>query len=175
MRHIRLLPLVLSVSLTPALHAQGQQAAAAPSRADSLRGGYGPFRANNDLTFYHLDIRVDPARKYISGKNTIQFRMLADGNRIQIDLHPSLTVDSIVQGTSELMYERDASAVFITFPATLRKGREYSIDFHYSGNPLEIGRGGGGIGFRTDANGVAFINTVCEGVGSSGVTRWTAC
>jgi aminopeptidase N len=169
MRRLKLFSLALTAALASLLHAQPQQAAA-PTRADSLRGGYGPFRANNDLTFYHLDIRVDPVRKFISGKNTIRFRMLAAGNRIQIDLHPSLSVDRIMLGATELTYEREASAVFINFPETLRRGREYAVDFHYSGTPLEIGRGGGGIGFRTDANGVAFINTVCEGVGSA--TWW---
>ena len=31
-----------------------------PTRADLLRGQYGRYRANNDLLFYHLDVRVDP-------------------------------------------------------------------------------------------------------------------
>jgi hypothetical protein len=25
-----------------------------------LRGAYGPYRENNDLVYYHLDVRVDP-------------------------------------------------------------------------------------------------------------------
>src|ERR1700752_5267944 len=29
-----------------------------PTRADFLRGEYGPYRANNDLLYYHLDVRV---------------------------------------------------------------------------------------------------------------------
>ncbi len=28
---------------------------ATPTRADVLRGDYGPYRANNDLLYYHLD------------------------------------------------------------------------------------------------------------------------
>ncbi len=36
--------------------------APAPTRAEMLRGAYGPFRANNDLLYYHLDIRVDPVK-----------------------------------------------------------------------------------------------------------------
>src|SRR5215475_14339961 len=35
-----------------------------PTHADILRGAYGPYRANNDLLFYHLDIRVDPEKKF---------------------------------------------------------------------------------------------------------------
>ena len=36
-------------------------------RADTLRGSYGPYRANNDLLTYDLDIRVDVQEKFISG------------------------------------------------------------------------------------------------------------
>src|SRR5690349_17701499 len=50
------------------------------TRAAMLRGAYGPYRANNDLLSYHLDIRVDPVKERISGKNTIRFRMLDDGS-----------------------------------------------------------------------------------------------
>ena len=50
------------------------EGSAIPSRADMLRGAYGPFRANNDLLYYHLDIRVDPDQECISGKNTIRFK-----------------------------------------------------------------------------------------------------
>ena len=51
------------------------QVSATPTRANILRGEYGRYRANNDLLFYHLDLRVDPEKKLISGKNTIRFRM----------------------------------------------------------------------------------------------------
>ena len=57
-----------------------------PTRAEMLRGAYGPYRANNDLLYYHLDIRVDPEQKFLSGKNTIRFRMLKDDTRIQLEL-----------------------------------------------------------------------------------------
>src|SRR5262244_2898148 len=61
-------------------------APAEPTHANILRGAYGPYRANNDLLYYHLDVRVDPEKKFISGKNTIRFKMLKDDTRIQLDL-----------------------------------------------------------------------------------------
>src|SRR6187551_2312465 len=82
------------------------QAPQEPARASILRGEYGPFRANNDLLSYHLDIRIDPANKYIGGKNTIRFRMLKDDRRIQLDLTDVLKVDKIVLGIKQLKYER---------------------------------------------------------------------
>ena len=137
-----------------------------PTRADMLRGAYGPYRENNKLLYYHLDIRVDPEKKYISGKNTIRFRMLKDGDRIQLDLTEKLNIDKILFEDTPLKYERDGSAVFVNFPHTLRTGQVVSIDFYYSGNPPEIGRFGG-ITFKKDSSGHDWINTACEGDGAS--------
>jgi aminopeptidase N len=137
-----------------------------PTRAEILRGAYGPDRANNDLLYYHLDVRVDPVQKTIAGKNTIRFRMLANGTRIQIDLVPDLAVDKITLNGAPLKYTRDERTVFIDFPHTLRKGRTYAIDFFYSGHPVEGGRFGGMV-FKTDPAGRPWINTSCEDEGAS--------
>ena len=158
-------PTASSQQTAPAQAAQ-PQTPAAPTRADILRGAYGQYRANNDLLFYHLDVRVDPEKKFLSGKNTIRFKMLRDDTRIQLDLHSALHVDRILLGTTELKYEREFGAVFVDFPESLRAGRVYSIDFYYSGNPLETGRFGG-IAFRKDPAGRPWINTACEGIGAS--------
>jgi aminopeptidase N len=137
-----------------------------PGRAEMLRGAYGPYRANNDLLYYHLDIRVDPEKQVISGKNTIRFRMLKDGTRIQLDLRDTLAIDKILLGETPLKYERDTGAVFVDFPHTLRAGEIVSIDFYYSGHPDEYGRFGD-ITFKKDAAGHPWINTACEGDGAS--------
>ena len=66
------------------------------SEADRLRGEYGPYRANNDLLYYHLDVRVDPDHQMLSGKNTIRFKMLEPGTRIQLDLVPVFNIDKVL-------------------------------------------------------------------------------
>ncbi|MGA7926505.1 MAG: M1 family metallopeptidase [Candidatus Sulfotelmatobacter sp.] len=137
-----------------------------PTRAEMLRGAYGPYRANNDLLYYHLNIRVEPTQKFISGKNTIRFRMLKDDTRIQLDLSETLNIDKILYGAIPLEYERDTGAVFVDFPETLHAGQVYSIDFYYSGHPPETGRFGG-ITFKKDTSGHDWINTACEGTGAS--------
>jgi aminopeptidase N len=149
-----------------AASAHAQQPPAPPTRADILRGEYGPYRANNDLLYYDLDVRVDPERKFLSGKNTIRFKMLKDDSRIQLDLHSSLDIGKILLGKTELKYERDSGAVFVDFPQPLRAGETFSIDFYYSGHPLETGRFGA-VAFRKDPAGRPWINTACEGIGAS--------
>ena len=136
------------------------------TRAALLRGAYGPWRANNDLLSYHLDIRVDPVKQLISGKNTIRFRMLEDGTRIQLDLNDALQIDKILLGATELKYKRDSGAVFIDFPNTLKNGQQYLIDFYYSGHPLTTGRFGG-FTFGKDPEGKPWIFTSCEDDGAS--------
>src|SRR5881275_1321412 len=71
--------IVTTLPLAQTLVPNAQQSS---THANILRGEYGRYRANNDLLFYHLDVRVDPQKKVISGKNTIRFRMLQDDTRI---------------------------------------------------------------------------------------------
>lgn len=137
-----------------------------PTQAEILRGQYGRFRANNDLIYYHLDIRVDPERKFIDGNNTIKFRMLSDDDRIQLDLYDHFEIERIVWNEQELKYQRDGNAVFVEFPQLLPSGTEQTIVFYYRGSPKRKGRFGG-IMFDKDPAGRPWITTSCEDVGSS--------
>ncbi len=136
------------------------------TRADTLRGRYGPYRANNDLLFYDLNIRLNIAEKYLSGYNTIRFKMLSDDSRIQIDLFDNMKVDSVLFNGKPLKYTREFNAVFVDFPETLKASQIYDVDFHYSGNPKETGRFGG-IAFKQDSLGNPWIYTACQNIGAS--------
>ena len=138
-----------------------------PTRADILRGEYGRYRANNDLLYYHLDVRVDPEKKFISGKNTIRFKMLKDDTRIQLDLYANLNVDKILLGDDDAEVRARAE----------RRLRRLSRDARSrprptrstSTTPARRARPGrfGGIAFRKDPAGRHWINTACEGEGAS--------
>jgi aminopeptidase N len=155
-----LLPLLCLAAFAP-----GQTPQKTPTAADILRGAYGPYRSNNDLLSYDLGIRVDPEKKFVSGKNTIRFKMLKDDSRIQLDLTPNWNIDKILFGPAELQYTRDYNAVFVDFPKPLKKNSIVSIDFYYSGNPTETGRFGG-LTFRKDPAGRPWITTSCQGPGA---------
>src|SRR3984957_20551446 len=128
-------------STTPRrVHGNGE-----PTHADILRGAYGPYRSNNDLLYYHLDLRVDPEKKYISGKNTIRFKLLTDGTGIQRNVLPTFQIrnvllDEAAPKTTALQDQGAAGrTLFIDFPNTLKRGKTYTIEFYYSGNPVEMG------------------------------------
>lgn len=159
----------LAQGVTPAVPADTPPA---HQEGDKLLGGYGPYRSNNDLLYYNLHVRVDPAKQYLSGMNAIRFRMLEDGTRIQLDLVPTFQIDGIALENAHgaptpLKYQRIAGrTIYVDFPNTLRKGQVYTVDFHYSGHPVEMGRFGGFV-FKKDPMGRPLVNTACEEEGAS--------
>jgi aminopeptidase N len=146
--------------------AQPPNAGKTPSKDDLLRGGYGPYRANNDLLFYHLSLRVDPEKKTIASTNVVRFRMLQDGRKIQLELTPELTLESIKFEGKALTYTREERTLFVEFPRVLRKGEVDEVAVAYSGRPMTQGRFGC-FSFDKDKEGKPWITTACEGEGAS--------
>jgi aminopeptidase N len=134
--------------------------------ATRARGAYGPYRANNDLLSYRLHVRVDPTAQSIAGDNQITFKMLLEGDKIQVDLYPDLAIDKIMMDGHVLRYTRDGGATYVAFPDSLHAGNTYTIDVFYSGKPKATGRFGG-MTYGKDPAGNPWIVTSCEDDGSS--------
>jgi hypothetical protein len=84
------------------------------TRQDTLRGSITPEREWWDLTYYHLDIKVDPDHKFISGKNTIQYKVLRENTVMQIDLQPPMKLLKAVQNGKALKIKHNGNAHFIS-------------------------------------------------------------
>jgi hypothetical protein len=69
-----------------------------PTRADILRGEYGPIAPTTTCSSTISTSASIRRRRSISGKNTIRFKMLKDDTRIQLDLFEALNVDKILLG-----------------------------------------------------------------------------
>lgn len=159
------LGIALGVSL---LHAQQQPAAY--SRADTLRGMLTPVRTCYDVTYEHLDVRVDPAKKFISGSNTIHFRAVEDFTVMQVDLFANMNVDKItLDNNQQATYTRESDAVFITLPTSVKKGTTHAIQFYYFGSPKEAENPpwGGGFTWTTDKQKNPWVVVTCQGLGAS--------
>ncbi|MBQ0732731.1 M1 family metallopeptidase [Aquimarina celericrescens] len=139
------------------------------TRQDTLRGSITPEREWWDLTYYHLDIKIDPDRKYISGKNTIHYEVLKKHDVIQIDLQPPLKIEKVLQDGRKLEVKSEGNAHFITLSKAQKKGKHNSIEVYYSGNPREAVRApwDGGISWKKDSNGNHFVASSCQGLGAS--------
>ncbi len=140
------------------------------TRQDSLRGSITPERAWWDLTYYHLDITVDPDNKYISGSNVVQYRVLEERQTLQIDLQPPLKIEKITQEGQELQWKSIGNAHFVSLREPQTKGAVKELTITYSGNPIEARRPpwDGGFTWEKDQNGKPFVATSCQGLGASG-------
>ncbi len=139
------------------------------SRADSLRGQLTPLRTCYDINYYHLDVRVDPDNRYISGSNLFLFTATTDFDRLQFDLFDNLRLDSVLYDGQQLPFKREYNAVFIDFPQSITTGQRDSFRVFYSGNPVQAKRApwDGGFDFKKDSNGKHWIATACQGLGAS--------
>ena len=97
------------------------------TRQDTLRGSITPQRAWWDLTYYHLDISVDPEKKYLKGSNTVQYKVLDTSNEMQIDLQKPLKITRIVQDNKDLDYRLDGYSYFIKLKKNQKKGQLKSL------------------------------------------------
>ena len=138
------------------------------TEADSLRGSLRPERAF-DVQKYHLKLKVEPEKQFISGSNTISFIADDDLSTIQIDLFENMKVDSILQNNQTLAYNRKHNAVFIDLKETVRANEKGEIQFYYSGKPIVAKNApwDGGFVWDTDKNGDPWIGVAVQGTGAS--------
>ena len=139
------------------------------TRADTLRGMLTPVRTCYDVTYYHLDIRIDPKSRTIAGSNKIQFKVVSDFDRMQIDLFENMKIEKITFAGKTLSFEREFGAVFINFPKKLKKGAVDEITVFYSGKPQAAARPpwDGGFVWREDKEGNPWVAVTCQGTGAS--------
>ncbi len=139
------------------------------TRQDTLRGSITPERAWWDLTYYHLDIKVNPEEKSIKGKNTIQYKVLESHSVMQVDLQAPLKLTKATQNGKDLEIKHDGNAHFISLPDEQNIGDVNNVIVYYEGVPKEAIRApwDGGISWKKDNNGNHFIASSCQGLGAS--------
>lgn len=139
------------------------------TRQDTLRGSITTEREWWDLTYYHLDIKVDPENKFISGKNTITYKVLKSDSIIQIDLQSPMKLLKVLQNGKELRIKHDGNAHFISLVDNQNIDDINALEVYFEGHPKEAVNApwDGGISWKKDKNGNDFIASSCQGLGAS--------
>ena len=143
-------------------------------RQDTLRGAVTPERAWWDLTYYHLQIRVNPADSSIQGLNTVQYRVLEPRQKLQLDLQPPLRIEKVQQKGRDLAFNRDGNVYYIQLQEKQQVGTQHQLEVFYSGKPRvsENPPWSGGFTWKQDRKGQPFVATSCQGDGAS---LWWPC
>ncbi len=139
------------------------------TKQDTLRGSITPERAWWDLSYYDLNLKVQPEEKAIAGYNIIRYKVLKEHDVIQIDLQEPLKITGISQGDQQLDYSKIGPAYFINLKKKQIPGEYNELYVQYAGKPKEAVRApwDGGFSWKKDDNGKHFIATSCQGLGAS--------
>ena len=135
------------------------------TRADSLKGTYGPARSWWDVVHYDLHVTFDLNDSTLSGFNVISYKTLHPYPEMQIDLMSPLQLDSVVQDGKKLIVRRDGNAHFVSVgdqaPGAIR-----SITAYYHGKPVQAKSPpwDGGVIWSRDEKGRPWISVACQGM-----------
>ncbi len=138
------------------------------TEAKILRGKLRPERTCFDVNFYNLNIDIDIKNKFIFGFNEIQYTVIEDFTKMQIDLFENMKISKITYKNQILRFDRIENAVFITIPFQ-KKGNHGSIKVYYEGNPIVARRApwDGGFVWTSSKSNQPWVGVACEGTGAS--------
>ena len=136
---------------------------------DSLKGSITPQRAWWDLSHYELDVTINPDEEFISGTNTVTYKVLKPYQTLQIDLQEPMKLLSAVQNGKKLDIKKDGAAYFIVLKAKQKKDAVNTVELQFEGKPVVGARlpWDGGWTWKKDSNGKPFAANANQGIGSS--------
>ncbi len=136
---------------------------------DTLRGSITDERIWWDLTYYELEVSVNPGSKSIFGKNTIYYKVLDERNKMQIDLQSPMRLTKATQSGKSLRISRKGNVYYIHLQEKGKKNNINNITVYFEGEPKEAVKApwDGGFSWNKDVNGQDFIATSCQGIGAS--------
>ncbi|RAI97565.1 peptidase M1-like protein [Chitinophaga skermanii] len=139
-------------------------------RIDSLRGELTPMRTCYDVTYYDIDITLQPKQRFVHGSNDIHFKTVAAFKRMQVDLYNEMNIYAITFEGKHLPYTRAFDAVFVDMPRELQVGEQAVLHIQFGGQPQVPNLAepmNGGVLWYFDQNQASWSQAICQGSGAS--------
>ncbi len=129
-------------------------------------------RTQYDVQAYHLDLRVDPEQKQLSGTVRVEAIAGEDGLEILVlDLYDEWRVSGFRLDGAELDFRHRNRRLRAELEAPLAAGAAFAVEVDYAGEPRSFSGFSGFHWARTKA-GEPWINTSCQGPGAH---SWWPC
>jgi len=133
------------------------------------------FQANEhtttyDLLAHKLQLEVDPAKHYIKGEVTTEFRALENTDTIVFDLSDNLQVASVTTEQETLNFIHENNELIISFTKGICENAIEKVTITYAGTPNKNADGNGFI--TTTHNNTPSLYTLSEPHGSK---DWWPC
>jgi aminopeptidase N len=138
-----------------------------------------PEQAAYDVTFYDLQLEIDPEQKSISGSNAIRFRSDESLEKFVLDFDALFVIDSVlVKGSLSApmltSFERVGSRIWVDLQKTMNKGDSATVIVHSHGQPREAPNPpwNGGFTWGKTPTGEPWISVSCQ---NNGADIWWPC
>ncbi|MGW8283860.1 MAG: M1 family metallopeptidase, partial [Gemmatimonadota bacterium] len=132
-----------------------------------------PEQAAYDVTYYDLDVNVEPADSSITGSLTMDALLVDPSETIGLDLDPLLDVFGVQAGTGEealapVHWDREQGRIHIDLPTDLQAGGHFTVKVEYGGQPRVAPRPpwDGGFTWARTADGSPWIATSNQMIGA---------
>jgi aminopeptidase N len=139
------------------------------TQKDSLRGSLNENRDCFDVGFYDLKIDFNLNDKSIRGINDIYYTALKNHRQIQLDLFPTLIIDSVIYNQQQLKINRNTHSFLVYFNQSIPKNEKVKLSIYYHGQPQTAIKApwDGGFVYQQDSLTRPWIGVACEGLGAS--------
>lgn len=148
-----------------------KKAGSYPKETETLRLLAAPstYRSCFDVTYYGLNVGLNPEKKYLTGSVQIGALAKADFDTLQLDLYANMQLNFIKMNGQPLKYTRKAGAIWVFMPQRMKAGATFSIYLSYEGKPVEAHKPpwDGGFVWKQDENKNPWIGVACESEGAS--------
>ncbi len=100
-----------------------------------------------DVTFYDIDLKIDPGTERISGTVGVQgISLISSLSIIELDLYSGLNIESVKNGLgNDLNYTHDSNLLRVTLNNPVNTGNSFSVIIKYAGQPQSSGFGSFGF------------------------------
>lgn len=138
-------------------------------------GDLTPELSATNVTFYDLNLKVNPSDSTITGFVDIYFDVVHPSNRIALSLDPRLAISSVekIQNDStqlslNITREETSSTFFVNYQATLQPGGSEQLRISYEGKPRVAPRPpwDGGMVWDTTSAGEPWIGVAVQSDGA---------
>lgn len=146
----------------------------APAPHQDAGGPLLPEQAAYDVTFYDLDVRIEPADRRIEGRLTVHADVTASLDTLVLDLDRRLTTREVTareeERAHEVAFERRAqdNQIWIALPRAYEAGEQVTVEVAYGGAPRVAPDPpwDGGFTWAETPDGAPWIATSCQTVGA---------
>ena len=127
-----------------------------------------------NLLHYTIAIQPDYTSQYLSGSNTIRFRVLHPDSVLQIDLQQPMHITTITWQGQFLPVDHNENAWLVRFPHRLKPGATETIEATFEGHPTVAHKApwDGGWIWTKDSLGRPWMTVACE---AGGASIWLPC